>query len=271
VIGWFHSLICVDGKIQSWKHRHQEIKCGDARRRLNTLHPSQSLLTTKKPGSDGVMNFKSISAGIVLLSATLCAAPIAHADTLVPDQWYTFGFENAGDPLVPPFGGGLGINGPLPGGGTGDAIAAPSTWTITLPAGGWIIFTDQEISGDHFQIFVNGAGATPTTNTLTPSGQAGLAGGFTSVDNPNASSVGEDISAALSDSNFSSGTFLLVAGLNTITADFLGTITFGDASFLVGANAVPLPAALPLFATGLGALGLIGWRRKRTRTAAIAA
>ena len=28
-------------------------------------------------------------------------------------------------------------------------------------------------------------------------------------------------------------------------------------------NAVPLPATLPLFATGLGALGLLGWRRKR--------
>ena len=26
----------------------------------------------------------------------------------------------------------------------------------------------------------------------------------------------------------------------------------------------PLPAALPLFATGLSALGLLGWRRKRT-------
>jgi hypothetical protein len=26
----------------------------------------------------------------------------------------------------------------------------------------------------------------------------------------------------------------------------------------------PLPAALPLFAGGLGALGLLGWRRKRT-------
>jgi len=29
------------------------------------------------------------------------------------------------------------------------------------------------------------------------------------------------------------------------------------------APATPLPAALPLFATGLGAMGLIGWRRKR--------
>ena len=28
-------------------------------------------------------------------------------------------------------------------------------------------------------------------------------------------------------------------------------------------SAVPLPAALPLFATGIGALGLLGWRRKR--------
>lgn len=38
----------------------------------------------------------------------------------------------------------------------------------------------------------------------------------------------------------------------------------------VGVNAVPLPAALPLFATGLGALGLFGWRRKR-KAEAIAA
>lgn len=35
--------------------------------------------------------------------------------------------------------------------------------------------------------------------------------------------------------------------------------------------ATPLPAALPLFATGLGALGLLGWRRKRKAAAALAA
>jgi hypothetical protein len=36
-------------------------------------------------------------------------------------------------------------------------------------------------------------------------------------------------------------------------------------------DATPLPAALPLFATGLGALGLLGWRRKRKAAAALAA
>ena len=57
----------------------------------------------------------------------------------------------------------------------------------------------------------------------------------------------------------------------------LVTLTFGGYSIAPGADflitfssfnngvvaATPLPAALPLFATGLGALGLLGWRRKR--------
>ena len=35
--------------------------------------------------------------------------------------------------------------------------------------------------------------------------------------------------------------------------------------------ATPVPAAFPLFATGLGAMGLFGWRRKRKNAAALAA
>jgi hypothetical protein len=34
---------------------------------------------------------------------------------------------------------------------------------------------------------------------------------------------------------------------------------------------IPAPAALPLFGTGLGALGLLGWRRKRKSTTSVLA
>jgi hypothetical protein len=44
----------------------------------------------------------------------------------------------------------------------------------------------------------------------------------------------------------------------------------GQTTFTATINATPLPSALPLFATGLGALGLLGWRRKR-KAAAISA
>lgn len=37
----------------------------------------------------------------------------------------------------------------------------------------------------------------------------------------------------------------------------------GGSLALTSTDTVPLPAALPLFATGLAALGLFGWRRKR--------
>jgi hypothetical protein len=46
-----------------------------------------------------------------------------------------------------------------------------------------------------------------------------------------------------------------------VTNDESGLALYGGA----GASPVPLPGALPLFATGLGALGLLGWRRKRKR------
>jgi hypothetical protein len=44
---------------------------------------------------------------------------------------------------------------------------------------------------------------------------------------------------------------------------------FTQAADFTAVPTTPLPAALPLFATGLGALGLLGWRRKR-KTQAVA-
>jgi len=56
-----------------------------------------------------------------------------------------------------------------------------------------------------------------------------------------------------------------------IGTDIVGGTTFDMAFSLNGESVVPLPAALPLFATGLGALGLLGWRRKRKSAAATSA
>ena len=45
----------------------------------------------------------------------------------------------------------------------------------------------------------------------------------------------------------------------------------GEVAFSSVDAAVPIPAALPLFASGLGVMGLLGWRRKRKKAAAMAA
>jgi hypothetical protein len=53
-----------------------------------------------------------------------------------------------------------------------------------------------------------------------------------------------------------------------------GGTDFVDTRYFTGGEAVattPLPAALPLFATGLGAMGLLGWRKKRKNATAFAA
>lgn len=52
----------------------------------------------------------------------------------------------------------------------------------------------------------------------------------------------------------------------TVSSGTIGSVVLtdtGTAAFEYGISATPLPAALPLFASGLGAMGLFGWRRKR--------
>jgi hypothetical protein len=57
-----------------------------------------------------------------------------------------------------------------------------------------------------------------------------------------------------------------------LSGSFDGVVLVGSSNGLPATvPSVPLPAALPLFATGLGVLGLLGWRRKRKNAAAIAA
>jgi hypothetical protein len=59
--------------------------------------------------------------------------------------------------------------------------------------------------------------------------------------------------------------FAFATGSGTFSLSSMGDTTF---TATAGVSAIPLPAAFPLFATGLGALGLLAWRRKRKADAA---
>jgi hypothetical protein len=75
------------------------------------------------------------------------------------------------------------------------------------------------------------------------------------------------LGGAPSDFNSALDAFLLA---NEVDMAFNGgpVSTFAQQNLeLPGISTTPLPAALPLFITGLGALGLLGWRKKRKATA----
>jgi hypothetical protein len=67
----------------------------------------------------------------------------------------------------------------------------------------------------------------------------------------------DGIPNAFDPNGFPTGGSLINAKIN-----ILAGLT-NEAAFVPAVAETPLPAALPLFATGLGALGLLGWRRKR--------
>jgi hypothetical protein len=127
-----------------------------------------------------------------------------------------------------------------------------------------------DFSGPPFaiQTIYNGA--------LTLSGGGnGIGGSYTGTFQLFADTSGGTIHLDLTDL-IGSGVLAGYAGSGTTD----GTVAFNspgplggsfDGTFDVTVNATlsntPLPAALPLFATGLGALGLLGWRRKRKNAA----
>ena len=221
------------------------------------------------------MSKKLLLAGVSVVALGAASVP-ADAAAIVANQWYTGHFTGIPSPL---FAGAysLGTNGPILPTGVANAIAAPGSTTapfsltITLPNGGYLTVTDVEDSGDQFAMDVNGAPATAAVGNpsgLTPGGQQAV-GDETSVPVPNAAYCSENISTCLSNPDFSSGTFLLPAGTDTITGTFLGVIGDGDMDLIVepaATTATPEPATLSLLGAGLAAFGLIGRRRRRTGT-----
>jgi hypothetical protein len=110
------------------------------------------------------------------------------------------------------------------------------------------------------------AGETYVVSFTLITDQAGTESSFLAV-------FGSDTLLSLYDAGpttWTSYTYDVVATASTTTLAFYGyNQPSWDAVTDASVAPTPVPATLPLFATGLGALGLLGWRRKRK--AAIAA
>jgi hypothetical protein len=89
--------------------------------------------------------------------------------------------------------------------------------------------------------------------------------GIGGEDNLLAVPVGYVSGSLLSDTSTFDNATLASLGLTlrTYTYSWTPESEATDDSFVINVGTTPLPAALPLFAGGLGALGLFGWRRKR--------
>jgi hypothetical protein len=75
-----------------------------------------------------------------------------------------------------------------------------------------------------------------------------------------------EINTINADGGFGAWTFIGAEDLATA-----GNDDWNDLIFAISPTATPIPATLPLFAGGLGALGLLGRRRKRKALDALAA
>lgn len=212
----------------------------------------------------------------------VAASSTANANTIVANTWYTVGFGTANGANasisnslggIAPLSFGTGVAGPiLPSGTQSATLLTGTSWVITAPNGGYITMTDGESSGDQFQLTDNGSLMT-STGTTPLGGQIGLTSGLTSAPTAGVNTAAENIGSALGNAAYSSGTFLLAAGDNTISATLFAATanaSAGDANFIVELNSAPVtdapePASIALI--GVGVAGVAAARRRRAAKA----
>jgi hypothetical protein len=169
--------------------------------------------------------------------------------------------------------------------------------TSTATAGATATASEALGDLDYFvQVFAPGGLVVPTGVNVIANGSLFSVIGATSTDVlnvngakiVNATSIGGNNNVAFTTSAtvssvFTNTDFLVEMSVFALTGPSGTATTFLDPYFFLDQNlvdlgysiitspgignspasATPLPAALPLFATGLGSLGLLGWRRKK--------
>jgi len=206
---------------------------------------------------------------IFSIALAVCAAVLAS----VPANALTYDFSFTGE-----------VTGPV---GCCVAPIPPYTGTVTGAIVGLVDgAADQTPTAIYLTSYTSVTGLaesnwpTPTTNILAYTRGAGfdIDGLNTFTVNAAGLLTGVDFSISILTSQVSFFNLSLYIDA-TIPADSVfslyndGTDTgiSTDLATFTPASTTPLPAALPLFATGLGALGLLGWRRKRKGAPATAA
>jgi hypothetical protein len=142
-------------------------------------------------------------------------------------------------------------------GANGAASAATYTLSLTQPGSGALVAPDS-VSSLSISPVTNSGNFSQLLDALSPTISADL---FLGTVLPQV-----DFTTALSPSLLETFAFqnvlftdVMITGANEPSEN----VSFKFESETTSTNTAPLPAALPLFASGLGALGLLGWRRKR--------
>jgi hypothetical protein len=124
-----------------------------------------------------------------------------------------------------------------------DFTVTSTPFTITVPTSGYLQDTptvSSTIAGNTYTSVLDVQFSGPTINNIY---------GFSDK-------VGEDTLGSFSLTSFQ------LSSTNSPVNNIPSTIG-GTVALALAPAATPLPAALPLFAGGLGAIGLFGWRRKK--------
>jgi hypothetical protein len=187
------------------------------------------------------------SGSTLIIAAALSAAlaNIGHASTFISTTTYSLNLGPTGSPLPSPVGT-VTI--------TTNSRSDTLNYNIRLTNGGKLtgVFLDAGTGG----IAPHDLGS--TTNSL---------GSFTD----SFAAHGRSFSVTFKHTDLAvstlgpGGAALIFAGVNTTKG------LFGDAlpgTPTIPSDPTPIPGALPLFVSGLGAIGLLGWRRKRKAQAA---
>ena len=142
-------------------------------------------------------------------------------------------------------------------------------WVANGPNSDWIAPNPQNANNGNITLTLTFslAGFNPLDATLS--------GGMWTIDDNGTLTLNGHLLSTLSSGQWASlNSFSIPAsdfvdGINTLVIQGTGSDDFLEGGRLEGvvtdnvASATPLPAALPLFAGGIGALGLLGWRRKK--------